>query len=68
MCFGTKADSDRQREIWLPQLPDVDEHVYHVIHPYGHSIACFVDDNAIYVFDMWVFVECPVNEYSWDKR
>ncbi|KAL8110452.1 uncharacterized protein LOC141672906 isoform X2 [Apium graveolens] len=65
MCFDTKTEI--LREIMLPEWISREIGDNRVIHPFGQSLAYFVD-NYENCFDMGVLKGDPINEYSWEKK
>lgn len=67
MCFDTK--SSILREISLPDwVGSQDYPASSLIHPFGQSIAYFVQNRELNLFDMWVLRGNPINEFSWEKK
>lgn len=67
MCFDTK--SSILREISLPDWVESQDYpASSLIHPFGQSIAYFVQNRELNHFDMWVLTGNPINEFSWEKK
>lgn len=65
VCFNTETDI--LREILLP---DWDENHTPLlgIHPFGQSIAYFVEDARNFHFDMWVLKGDSINVFYWEMK
>lgn len=67
MCFDTKTDV--LQEITLPDWVDCQDYLWSpFLHPFGESIAYFVENVELNHFDMWVLKRDPKNDCSWEQK
>ncbi|KAK1371802.1 hypothetical protein POM88_037894 [Heracleum sosnowskyi] len=63
--FDTKTEI--LREISVPEKFVVQERQHPIIHPFGKSIAYFVEDAEFRHLDMWILKEDMIDEFSWEN-
>ncbi|KAK1397156.1 hypothetical protein POM88_007019 [Heracleum sosnowskyi] len=68
MYFDTKKEI--LREILVPDYFGILDRQFDnpVIHPFGQSIAYFVEDDESHHLDIWLLKEDVINEFSWEKK
>lgn len=63
VCFDTKTDV-----LQAISLPDSVGSHPSILHPFGQSIAYFVEDHKLNAYELWELKDNRINKSSWEKK